>query len=203
MTLISRVWNSIVGGTTQTAPLQVETKSQPAGEPRDSFSFGVIQSPLLAEIEKMAREMAASAPPETPCVDVMASTEATFNAHYGEAVDKQLKSKGLDPLNRRQKKSVAETYQVAAGKLGSDIAVRTAGQVMAREASPAEVAALTRKQFQQLSIPAVPATHFQNVPVHLSKQISVAASGPQAIYLNPIVAGIPESPFKQFMLGHD
>ena len=58
MTLISRVWNSLMGGTPKTGAAKSETESAPkaeqyAGAPKDSFSFGgVIKSPLMAEMEQ-------------------------------------------------------------------------------------------------------------------------------------------------------
>ena len=213
MTLISRVWNSLVGGTSQTrtnqvAPKQATPATTPDRGPQDSFTFGgVIQSPLMAEMEQMARELAASAPSPkaqaAPNIDVLASTESGFKAHYGEAIDKKLKAKGFDPLTRSEKASVSRAYQVGAQKLGVQTTVGTAAEVMTQNTSQDEVRALTGKHFRDFSIPAMPASHFENVPVHLSKDVSIAASGPQAIYLNPIVANIPESPFKQFLMGHE
>jgi hypothetical protein len=74
---------------------------------------------------------------------------------------------------------------------------------MVQKASSEQIAGFALKQKNELSLSPYPVAQFQNVPIHLSERIGTAASGPTGIYLHPLVHSIPESPFKQFMLGHE
>ena len=219
MTMIGRIWNSFF----QREEVQPTQKAQPKAkavtayvEPADTFTFSVFKSPIMDEMEQMAREIASQNPP-TPKPQVSnlmplkgdelanywQNLGEVFDNSYGEALNQKLKAKGLDPLSKSELRSPAKAYNVASSKLGAKVAVSTAGEVMKKNMTSQQAQQLEANTRAEFSLPPMPAARFENVPVYLGKQVAVAASAPGAIYLNPIIHQLPASPFKTFVMGHE